>query len=247
MNGSRLNVLPTKMQLVALKAKRASTARGHQLLRKKLDAMTLYFREIQGRFGMAKEAAAQALKDAHWALTQARRGSSSSTDLLFSLIQACGPVSRFQVQYMGTNVAGVRVPNLTVSESQHAPPLALPGLLDNQRQLQEAQAQWKKALGALVELASVQTAYLKLKEVIQITSRRVNAIEYFLLPRIDNTIKFIQESMDEGEREETARVKRIIEIKGAEAEAETLERRKAEAEAEAQLLMEAGEDDDVLF
>lgn len=247
MNGSRLNVLPTKMQLVALKAKRASTARGHQLLRKKLDAMMLYFRDIKGRFGMAKEAAAQALKDAHWALTKARRGSLGSTDLLFSLLQACGPVSGFQVHYTGTNVAGVRVPNLEAAWNSHAPPMALPGLLDNQRQLQEAQAQWRKALEALVELASIQTAFTRLDGVIRVTSRRVNAIEYFLLPRIDNTIKFIEETMDEGEREETARVKRIIEIKGSEAEADTLERRRAEAEAAAQLLVEGGEDEDVLF
>ena len=53
-----------------------------------------------------------------------------------------------------------------------------------------------------MELASLQTAFMILDEVIRATNRRVNAIEHVVIPRLDNTIKYIISELDEMDREE---------------------------------------------
>lgn len=53
-----------------------------------------------------------------------------------------------------------------------------------------------------MELASLQTAFTILDEVIRLTNRRVNAIEHVVIPKLDNTIKYIMSELDEMDREE---------------------------------------------
>lgn len=59
-----------------------------------------------------------------------------------------------------------------------------------------------KAVETLVELASLQTAFMILDEVIRATNRRVNAIEHVVIPKLENTIKYISSELDEMDREE---------------------------------------------
>jgi V-type H+-transporting ATPase subunit D len=61
---------------------------------------------------------------------------------------------------------------------------------------------YAKAVETLVELASLQTAFMILDEVIRATNRRVNAIEHVVIPRLENTIKYIISELDEMDREE---------------------------------------------
>jgi V-type H+-transporting ATPase subunit D len=66
----------------------------------------------------------------------------------------------------------------------------------------KAKEMYGKALETLVELASLQTAFMILDEVIRATNRRVNAIEHVVIPRLDNTISYIVSELDEMDREE---------------------------------------------
>lgn len=52
---------------------------------------------------------------------------------------------------------------------------------------------------------AVQTSFAKLDEAIKVTNRRVNALEYVVIPRIENTINYIMSELDEMEREEMFR------------------------------------------
>ncbi len=61
----------------------------------------------------------------------------------------------------------------------------------------------------LIDLASLQTAFVILDEVIKVTNRRVNAIEHVIIPKVENTIKFISSELDEQDREEFFRLKKI--------------------------------------
>merc|ERR1712051_909885 len=79
------------------------------------------------------------------------------------------------------------------------------------------------AVTQLIKLASLQTAFKTLDEEIKMTSRRVNALEYVLIPRIEDTIQYITQEMDEQAREEFFRVKKVVEKKKAKLLREKLE------------------------
>ena len=55
----------------------------------------------------------------------------------------------------------------------------------------------------------IQTAFVILDEVIRMTNRRVNALEHVVIPRLDNTIKYINSELDEMDREEFFRLKKV--------------------------------------
>jgi V-type H+-transporting ATPase subunit D len=78
----------------------------------------------------------------------------------------------------------------------------LTGLGRGGQQVLKAKEQYAKAIETLVELASLQTAFMILDDVIRATNRRVNAIEHVVIPRLENTIKYIMSELDEMDREE---------------------------------------------
>merc|ERR1719350_2416107 len=71
----------------------------------------------------------------------------------------------------------------------------------------------QQAVRVLIKLASLQTAFKTLDEEIKMTSRRVNALEYVLIPRIEDILAYITQEMDEQAREEFFRVKKVVEKK----------------------------------
>ena len=100
-------------------------------------------------------------------------------------------------------------------------------------------------------MASLQTSFVTLDEVIKITNRRVNAIEHVIIPKIERTLAYITTELDESEREEFYRLKKIQGKKKRErkiAEA-TKERLKAEGMEvhEVPNLLEDDNDEDLLF
>merc|ERR1719230_1632384 len=78
------------------------------------------------------------------------------------------------------------------------------------------------AVKKVVQLASLQTAFNTLDEEIKMTSRRVNALEYVIIPRINEIVAYITQEMDEQSREEFFRVKKVVEKKKAKLQKEKL-------------------------
>lgn len=68
---------------------------------------------------------------------------------------------------------------------------------------------YQTAIQILVEMASLQTSFLALDAVIKQVNRRVNAIKTIIIPRIQRTIHYIIEELDEQEREEFYRMKLV--------------------------------------
>jgi V-type H+-transporting ATPase subunit D len=104
-------------------------------------------------------------------------------------------------------------------------------------------------LKLLVELASLQTSFITLDEVIKVTNRRVNAIEHVIIPRIENTLHYIISELDEVEREEFYRLKKIQDkkkIARAKADAIKADKKEQDRLTEAASLLDEG-DDDLLF
>ena len=115
----------------------------------------------------------------------------------------------------------------------------------------------QKFLASLLNLASLQTAFHILEEVIQVTNRRVNALEYVILPKTENTINYIISELDEQDREEFFRLKKVQAKKKAKDELAELERQEqhrnhheddvVDDESAFRTLLELENDPDIIF
>lgn len=80
-------------------------------------------------------------------------------------------------------------------------------------QIQRTREAFRNILASLVDLAALQASFFILDDVIRITNRRVNALEYVVVPRLDATISYIGAELDEQDREEFFRLKKIQALK----------------------------------
>merc|ERR1719195_1697979 len=142
-------------------------------------------------------------------------------DCAFSLAEAMFQAGEFNQQIVQNvnkaqtkirtkkdNVAGVNLPKFEVV-SEGAGTYELTGLSRDGQQITKCRENYKKAIQLLVELASLQTSFVTLDEVIKVTNRRVNAIEHVIIPKIERTLAYIVSELDELEREEFFRLKKV--------------------------------------
>merc|ERR1711881_333263 len=144
--------------------------------------------------------------------------------------------AQLKIRTRKDNVAGV---NLPVFESYQdgADSYELAGLARGGQQMAIVKKNYQKAVELLVELASLQTSFITLDEVIKITNRRVNAIEHVIIPKIERTLAYIISELDEMEREEFFRLKKVQDKK------KKIKKEKEEEEA-ARREANGGDDDD---
>ncbi|CAG8583082.1 6412_t:CDS:2 [Racocetra fulgida] len=117
--------------------------------------------------------------------------------LSFSDVQESVKSAQLRVRTKQENVSGVMLPAFECyTEGSNV--FELTGLGRGGQQVQKCKETYVKAVETLVELASL-----------QMTNRRVNAIEYIIIPRIENTIKYIISELDEQDREEFFRLKKV--------------------------------------
>ncbi|KAF8007772.1 hypothetical protein BT93_K1695 [Corymbia citriodora subsp. variegata] len=217
----RLNVVPTVTMLGVMKARLVGATRGHALLKKKSDALTVQFRQILKEIVSTKESMGDIMKSSSFALTEAKyvAGENIKHTVLENVQNAS-----LKVRSKQENIAGVKLPKFEYfveSETKNA----LTGLARGGQQVQLCRAAYIKAIEVLVSLASLQTSFLTLDEAIKTTNRRVNALENVVKPRLENTISYIKAELDELEREDFFRLKKIQGYKKRE-----LERQRASAQ-----------------
>jgi len=200
----RMNIFPTRMALTGLKVKLAGAIKGHNLLKKKSDALTIRFRSILGKIVENKQAMGINMKSAYFGLSTAKYAAGEFSHTVMENVEAASLKLRLDTD----NVAGVYLP-IFKSINEGATNQQFVGLSRGGQQIRECKDFFLKALEALIELASLQTAFVTLDEVIKITNRRVNAIEHVVRPRLEATISYVITELDELEREEFYRLKKI--------------------------------------
>lgn len=147
-------------------------------------------------------------------------------------IQESAKSARFRVRTKQENVSGVLLPQFESVIAENTNDFGLTGLGKGGQQVQRSRETYARAVETLVELASLQTAFVILDEVIKVVNRRVNAIEHVIIPRTENTIKYINSELDELDREEFYRLKKVSNKKQrdtAAQDAEILAKRQQEA------------------
>lgn len=205
----RIQIFPSRMNLTNMKGKLKGAQKGHSLLKKKVDALQIRFRAILKQIIESKELMGQVMSIASFSLAEVKfAGGRDCTNMVLQNIPNRAAI---KVKQSKENVAGVQLPTFEVKldESGTSDAYSLTGLARAGEQLNKLKKNYQKAISLLVELASLQTSFIALDEVIKVTNRRVNAIEYVIVPKYENTINYIITELDESEREEFYRLKKV--------------------------------------
>lgn len=193
-----------------MKSKLKGAQQGHSLLKRKSEALTKRFRDITKRIDEAKRKMGRVMQTAAFSLAEVQY---ATGDNIGYQVQESVKNARFKVRARQENVSGVYLPQFEKYVDDSINDFQLTGLGRGGQQIQRAKHVYSKAVETLVELASLQTAFIILDEVIKVTNRRVNAIEHVIIPRTENTISYIMSELDELEREEFYRLKKVQEKK----------------------------------
>lgn len=194
--------------MTTMKQRLKGAQKGHSLLKKKSDALTMRFRRLLKSIIDTKIMMGDIMKEASFSLTEAYFAAGDFSLVILENVDKAWT----KVRTKNDNVAGVKLP-VFEAYSDGANTYELTGLSRGGQQVNNCATTFNKALKLLVELAGLQTAFVTLDEAIKITNRRVNAIEHVIIPKIERTIAYITSELDEMEREEFYRLKKIQEKK----------------------------------
>lgn len=185
-----------------MKVKLKGAQKGHSLLKRKSDALTSRFRQILQRIRDAKLLMGQTMRQAAFALAEVNF---AAGDISMAVRERVS-TAQVKVRARMENVSGVQLPvfECIAEGSMEAQWLGRGG-----QQVLKCREAFQRSLQALIDLAALQTAFFVLDEVIQITNRRVNALEYVVLPKVDNTVAYITSELDEQDREDFFRLKKV--------------------------------------
>lgn len=204
----RINIFPSRMALTVMKARLKGAQTGHSLLKKKADALQLRFRMITKKIYETKQLMGDVMKSALFSLAEAKYVADHFNQVVLQNVTK----AQVYVKSSKDNVAGVMLPVFeTVQGGNDSNELT--GLARGGTKLNEIKKNYQRAIKLLVDLASLQTSFITLDEVIKITNRRVNALEFVVVPRFERTITYIVSELDELEREEFYRLKKVQEKK----------------------------------
>lgn len=221
---------PTRMELLSLKNRTKLAVKGHGLLKEKRDALIKEFFDILDRVKGVREAAERSLKEANEALLEAQIAMGDLAVRKASL----SVKESIDVDIKSRSVMGVSVPVTNVKMEERSIIDRGYSFSDTTIQLDEAAKKFEESIKFLIELGEVEKTIFLLAEEIEATKRRVNALEHIMIPRFENTEKYIDMRLQEMERENFVRLKMIrstIEKKDNEAKGAAIEEEAAEVEA----------------
>ena len=202
-----IRVNATRMQLLTTRKRLVMAERGHKLLKDKLDELMKHFLELIRAEGELREEVEASLARALPAFLEAR------ATMTREAMEGALLVSRAQSKIDATsrNIMNVKVPELTwvIGEEQDVYPYGFHG---TSAALDDAVEGLTKIVPKLVELAEVEKTIELLADELEKTRRRVNALEYVVIPNLEETARYIVMKLDEVERGNLTRLMKVKEI-----------------------------------
>lgn len=202
---AKLRVNPNRMELLKLRRRTDTARRGHKLLKDKLDEL---LKEFMARIAENRRLRGQverALIGAYGLLSIAR--AEAGGPVVAQALLAGAPADL--VGAAQRNIMSVRVPVLTLGEVPSPEGYSYattPSVLD------EALSDLAAVVPSMIELAEREKAIELLAAEIESTRRRVNALEYVLIPQLDEAVREIRMKLDEAERSERTRLMKVKEM-----------------------------------
>jgi len=201
-------VKPTRMELMKKKAQIRLAEQGRDLLREKMDALIQEFFKILSTVSDSRDELEQISRAADLALMIAE-----AVDDPVTLKSASFATRRsITVDISGKNIMGVPVP---VIEKKRISKNMLErgyGIITTSARIDETAEKYEAELDMLIKLAETETAMRRLGAEIQMNRRRVNALEQILIPELKSEAKYIKNAIEEREREDLFRLKKVKSI-----------------------------------
>merc|ERR1719197_1519227 len=229
MGGGEQRPPANRMMLQMFKARKVGAKKGHALLKKKRDALKARFQKMLKEMIITKKKVGFGMKEAAFSYAKAN-WAANGADISSAVLERARKPS-VTIKLAADNVAGVYLPTFIMNHDAAKDSSAQTlGVAAGGQVIQSCREQHLKTLQLIIKMASLQTSFVTLDEEIKMTSRRVNALEYVIIPKIDVLIAEINQELDEQARDDFIRIKKVVQKKR-----EKLERIKKEEEEEAKL------------
>ena len=188
------NVAPTKTNLLRIRHELEFARLGHELLDQKRNILVLELLNLVDQAVDFQERVVKALEEAFRTLEQAvlRMGKLRVSHL------ASAVNIRAEIELKTRRVMGVRLPVVETSFTAHPPyysPLGTSFWIDNSLE------EFKETLQLMGLLAELKISIIRLAAEVRKTIRKVNALEKIAIPDLEQTVGFIQNRLEENERD----------------------------------------------
>ncbi len=198
-------VNPTRMELLKLKDREKLAVKGHGLLKEKRNALIMEFFNILDRVKGLRENIEQKLEQSFADLIMAK-----TTMGDFAVKKAAMSVKgSLDISVDTRNIMGVTVPIIEHDEIKKSLTERGYGLVDTSAKLDESARGFEEVIELILELSEIEMTVKLLAGEIESTKRRVNALEHIIIPRLENTVRYIEMRLEEMERENFVRLKMI--------------------------------------
>lgn len=198
----RLAVNPNRMELLRLRRRLALAERGHKLLKDKLEEMMRRFLELMRRLYNLQEKVNPKLNKLllSFAFVRAQNSKKELEELI--------PEGKLRLATKKEKILNLSIPQFEVEENE----VSDYDLLNTESELDIGIRKAQELLEDLLELAQLWKAVELLSHEIEVTRRRVNALEHILIPNIKETIRYISSRLEEMERSYQVQLMRVKEI-----------------------------------
>ena len=190
------------MQLLRLKKRLVMSRRGHKLLKDKMEGLVQSFMELVGEYGKLRDEVDRELP-ATLSLFMLAKGISGEEAVTTALEETD---TRLEVAINRKSVMSVAYPEVELKGFELRPSYST---LATSTDFDMASGSMRDIFPKLLELASKEEAVIRMADEIEKTRRRVNALEYVMIPSLASTIKEIASKLEEAERSSRARLMKV--------------------------------------
>lgn len=205
-----LKVRPTKIELIRLRRRLSLATRIERIIKDRLSILMLEFLQIARETVEARNRVKSQFSQAYQALSISA-GYHGYITLEKELVASGKDLG---LVIGSRNIAGARVPSMELKEYEAGRNYSI---TDTSATVDKATEHFEQCLEAMVSLAELQSSLETLGREINRTKRIANALDYIIIPNLEETIKFLYMKFEERDREEKSRLKRVkalLEAKG---------------------------------
>ncbi|MDO9538184.1 MAG: V-type ATP synthase subunit D [Thermoplasmata archaeon] len=200
-----LDVKPTRTELLGIKKKIAISESGYELLKIKMEGLIMNFFKILDEAKVVRKNLTILHEEARQNITIASTVEGALAVKTASFALAKHP----EVTLSSRNIMGVTVPIIKGSTVRRKIEERGYGIIGTSPYISDAARSYEKLLEIIIKAAEVETTLKKLLDEIEKTKRRVNALEFRVIPQLKEAERFIELRLEEMERENTFRLKKI--------------------------------------